>query len=514
MSEKYLIGVDLGTSGTKAGLYRADGTLVAQASQEVPIYTPKPGIVEQENDDFYRTAAQTVRECITQSGIDPRQVAGVAFDSQMAGIGSIDEDYRPATRFDSWLDMRCQPYIKAMDEQAGERVTELTGCAPTCDHGPKILWWMHERPNEFRRIAKFVTPAGYVAGNMTGLKAEQAFMDYTFIHFSGFADSRALAWSGELCDAFGMDPDKLPHIVEPWKIVGEVTGAAARDFGLAEGTPVAAGCGDTAACALGAGAVRPGMLFDTAGTAAVLAAGTEHFVADKKYRALLCMHSVITGLYNPLAYIAGGGLALRWFRDQFYKAHKGQPQPLEGDLYEEMIGIASETPPGADGLMFSPHLGGRICPSSPAMRGAWIGFSWGHSQAHFLRALLESVAFEYAFYLKILKDQVPDLALFETRAVGGGAHSRVWNQIKADVLDVPYQRLDRAELGTWGSALIAGKAVGLFDDLAERAMECTRPAGAPVRPDADVHDVYAPLIERYIRMQEKLDEYFTGEEGN
>jgi xylulokinase len=510
MTEKFLIGVDLGTSGTKAGLHRVDGTLVAQASREVPIYTPKPGVVEQENDDFYRTAAQTVRDCIEQSGIDPRQVAGLAFDSQMAGIGSIDENFRPATRFDSWLDMRCEPYIKDMDDQAGERVTELTGCAPTCDHGPKILWWKHERPEEFRRIAKFVTPAGYVSGVLTGLTAEQAFMDYTFIHFTGFADSRALAWSAELCQQFGLDVEKLPRIVEPWKLVGEVTGAAAKDFGLAEGTPVAAGCGDTAACALGAGAVRPGMLFDTAGTAAVLAAGTDHFVTDKKYRALLCMHSVIPGLYNPLAYIAGGGLALRWFRDQFYNAHKGQPQPLEGDLYEEMIGIAGGIAPGADGLMFSPHLGGRICPSSPGMRGAWVGFSWGHSQAHFLRALLESVAFEYAFYLKILKDQVPDIALFETRVVGGGARSRVWNQIKADVLEVPYQRLDRSELGTWGSALVAGKAIGLFDDLASRAMECTHSVGAPVTPDAENHAVYAPLIERYIRLQESLNGNFSG----
>ena len=331
----------------------------------------------------------------------------------MAGIGSVDEDFRPAARFDSWLDMRCQPYIEAMDRQAGDRITELTGCAPTCDHGPKILWWMHERPADFARIAKFVTPAGYVAGTMAGLKADQAFMDYTFIHFTGFSDSKAVAWSPELCDRFGLDMGKLPEIVEPWRVVGEVTPAAARDFGLAPGTAVAAGCGDTAACALGAGAVVPGMVFDSAGTAAVLAACTDQFVADRKHRALLCMHSVIPGVYNPLAYIAGGGIALRWFRDQFYNTLRGAEQPREGDLYEAMIAWAETIPPGADGLFFSPHLGGRICPSAPAMRGAWIGFSWGHSQAHFCRALLESIAYEYAFYLGILKDQLPGLALVE-----------------------------------------------------------------------------------------------------
>ncbi len=189
MQRKYLIGVDLGTSATKAALYTTDGKLLAEASLEVPLYYPSPGVVEQENEDFYRTAAETVRRCIQDSGVDPRQVAAIAFDSQMAGIGSVDEDFRPATRFDSWLDMRCQPYIEWMDREAGDRVTALTGCPPTCDHGPKMLWWKNERPEEYRRIAHFVTPAGYVAGRMAGLKADRAFMDYTFIHFSGFSDA-------------------------------------------------------------------------------------------------------------------------------------------------------------------------------------------------------------------------------------------------------------------------------------------------------------------------------------
>jgi xylulokinase len=509
MAEKYLIGVDLGTSATKAALYHLDGILAAESSLEVPLYYPKPGVVEQENDDFYRSAAQTVRECIRQSGIDSRQVAAIAFDSQMAGIGSIDEDFKPVTRFDSWLDMRCQPYIEEMARAAGERVTELTGCPPTCNHGPKMLWWKHERPQEYARIARFVTPAGYVGGTVAGLKAEQAYMDYTFIHMSGFSDAQQLTWSAELCQRFGFEMNKLPEIVEPWRVVGEVTGQAARDFGLSAGTPVAAGCGDTAACALGAGIVRPGMLLDVAGTAAVLAACTDRFVADCKHRALVNMHSVIPGLYNPLAYIAGGGLALRWFRDQFYNTRRGQVQPATKDLYDEMITAAAQVPPGADGLFFSPHLGGRICPAAAAMRGAWLGFSWGHTQAHFLRAVLESVAYEYAYYLKVLVDQVPGLELWETRAIGGGARSSTWNQIKADVLGVPYQRLRRSEFGTWGSALVAGKAAGLFDDLAARATQTTLLDGDPLQPNPAHRATYNRLVEKYIKLEEVLSDYYN-----
>lgn len=501
---KYLIGADLGTSSTKAAVYTVDGVPVAEAAAEVPLYNPRPGVVEQENDDFYRTAAETIRTCLASSGIDARQVAAISFSSQMAGVGSIDERYRPATRFDSWLDMRCQPYIAYLNDHHADLITQLTGCAPTCDHGPKILWWKHERPDDYARVAKFVMPSAYVAGKMAGLTADQAFMDYTFIHFSGLADNQAAAWSNEICDVLDVDRAKLPEIVEPWRVIGEVTEAAARDFGLAPGTPIAAGCGDTAANALGAGVVRPGMIFDVAGTASVFAGCTDIFVADVAHRALLTMRSVIPGLWHPLAYIAGGGQALRWYRDEF------APGDLSGDdVYSRLIAEALAIPPGADGLLFSPHLGGRICPATPEMRGAWLGFSWSHTRNHFFRAILESIAFEYAWYLQILREAIPGLALTETRAVGGGARSDGWNQIKADVLGVPYQRLGRSEFGTWGSAMIAGKAAGIYEDLAATAMEHARPAGSSIRPSADNQAIYQPLVERYIRLQQALTEFYT-----
>jgi xylulokinase len=486
-----------------------DRTRVAEAPAEVPLYYPRPGNLEQENDDINTSAASTVGECIRQSGVDPREVAAIAFDSQMAGIGAVDEDFKPAIRYDSWLDMRCQPYIDYLEANYGDLITRVTGCPPTCDHGPKILWWKEEEPESYRHIAAFVTPAGYVAGTMAGLRGDQAFMDYTFIHFSGLADARAGDWSEEICYPLGVDMEKLPRIVEPWKIVGEVTEKAARDFGLAPGTPIAAGAGDTAAGALGAGIVRPGMLLDTAGTASVCAACTDRFVPDEKHRALLVMRSVIPGLWNPLAYIAGGGLALRWFRDTFYNALRGNTQPTEDDLYDEMIEQASKVPPGAGGLLFSPHLGGRICPATPEMRGAWTGFSWGHTQAHYFRAILESVAYEYAYYLRVLGDLLPDLELIETRVIGGGARSHAWNGMKADVLGVPYRRLARSEFATWGCALIAGHAVGLFDNLAERAWATSQPEDAPVAPDLDAHEQYKPLVEKYINWQRLLQEGFT-----
>lgn len=509
MQKKYLIGVDLGTSGTKAALYQIDGKLVSEASVEVPLFYPRPGVVEQENEDFYTSAAQTVRKCIESSGVEPKAIAAIAFDSQMAGVGLIDEDFTPVARFDSWLDTRCQPFIEWMDKEAGDRITQLTGCPPTCDHGPKMLWWKNEQPDIYQRTVKFVMPGTYVAGKIAGLTADQAFIDHTYIHFSGFSDAQKTIWSKELCERFGLDMGKLPKIIDPCDIIGEVSERSAVEFGLAPGILIAAGAGDTAANALGAGIVRPGMLFDVAGTAAVLAGCTDHFVADTKNRALLSMRSVIPGLWNPLAYIGGGGLALRWFRDQFFNTSQGDVLPLSEELYPQMISMVESTPPGSDGLFFSPHLGGRICPSSPEMRGAWVGVSWSHTQAHFARAILESIAYEYAYYLKILRELSPELELVEARVVGGGARSGVWNQIKADILNVPYQRLKGNEFGTWGAAMIAGKAAGLINDLAAHAEQTALLSGQPSFPSKANHGIYAPLIEKYIVLERTLNQFFT-----
>ena len=511
MQKKYLIGVDLGTSGTKSALYQIDGNLISNASVEVPLFYPKPGVVEQENEDFYTSAAQTVRKCIESSGVEPKAIAAIAFDSQMAGVGLIDEDFKPVTRFDSWLDMRCQPFIEWMDKEYGERITQLTGCPPTCDHGPKMLWWKNEQPDVYERTAKFVMPGTYVAGKLADLKADQAFIDHTYIHFSGFSEAEKTTWSTELCQRFSLDIGKLPKIIDPCDVIGEVSERSATEFGLAPGTLIAAGAGDTAANALGAGIVRPGMLFDVAGTAAVLAGCTDKFVADTKNRALLTMRSVISGLWHPLAYIGGGGLALRWFRDPFFNTSHGKVLSASENLYPKMISLAETVTTGSDGLFFSPPLGGRICPSSPEMRGAWIGVSWSHSQAHFARAILESIAYEYAYYLKIIQELLPEFELVEARVVGGGARSKAWNQIKANVLNVPYQRLKGSEFGTWGTAMIAGKAAGLIDDLGTHAEKSAIVNGDPSFPSKENHEIYKPIIERYIAMEQVLNQLFKEE---
>lgn len=498
MAKTYLVGVDLGTMGTKTAIFDTEGNLVAEAYEESRLYYPKPGWVEQQPDQIYGSALRTIQQCMRQSGIDPAQVAGIAFDGQMAGIGTVDADWGTPTMYDSWLDTRCREYISHLKEHE-QRIIALTGGPPTISHGAKILWWMQEQPEAFGRIAKFVVPGGYVAGRMAGLKGEQAFVDRTYLHFSCLSDTQAGKWSDELVELFGVDKAKLPRIVDPWEIIGHVTRKDAAACGLKAGTPIAAGCGDQAAGMLGAAMVRPGLVFDVAGTASVFAVCVDQFVTDQTHGTLFTASLPIPDLYYVLAYINGGGLNLRWFRDEMAAHEKAEAEAAGENIYQVLDRMAAEVPPGSDKLLFLPHLGGRVCPSDANTRGLYIGLNWAHTKAHLYRTMLESVAYEYAYYLGIVRGLLPDLDFRETRVIGGGARSQLWNQIKADILGVPYVNLNREEFAVLGSAILAGYAVGAFDDLAATAERFAQTTDR-IDPNMDSHAFYQPLVEEYIKL--------------
>ncbi len=506
MAKTYLIGVDLGTAGTKTAICDTEGNLIAEAYQESKLYYPKPGWVEQQPDEIYGSALRTIRECVTRSGIDPGQVAGMALDGQMAGIGSVDADWGTPTRYDSWLDTRCGVYIPRLKAHA-QRIIALSGGPPTISHGAKILWWMHEQPEVFRRIAKFVVPGGYVAGRMAGLKGEQAFIDRTYIHFSCFSDTQAGKWSEELLGLFEVDINKQPRIVDPWEIIGHVTQEAAAASGLQAGTAIAAGCGDQAAGMLGAAMASPGLVFDVAGTASVFAVCLDRFVTDIENRTLFTACLAIPNLYYALAYINGGGLNLRWFRDELAASEKAHAEAAGENIYQRLDRLAAEVPPGSNKLLFLPHLGGRVCPGDPHTRGLFIGLHWSHTRAHLYRAMLESVGYEYAYYLGIVCSLLPNLDFRETRVIGGGARSNIWNQIKADILGVPYVTLNREEFAVLGSAILAGYAVGVFDDLAATARRFVQTTDR-VEPNMTHHAVYQPLVKAYIDLFERTKPIF------
>lgn len=482
------VGCDLGTTGSKAAVIADDGRLIGKASEEVLLHRPAAGLVEQDLLEIEASAHRVVRAALADAG-NPMGVAGVAFSSQMSGIGTIDAAFAPVTRYDSWLDIRCEPYIARMAEHAG-RVTELSGCPPTYSHGPKILYWREEHPEAWSRIARFVVPSAFVAGRLAGMRsAEQAFLDRTFLHFTNLADTRAGTWSPELLEAFGLDGEKLPRLVDPTDVIGEVDRQGAERTGLPAGTPIAAGAGDTTASALGAGVVVPGRAFDVAGTASVLAMCLAEFRPDAEHRTLMACRGVVPGTFTSLAFINGGGLALRWFRDEV-----ASDLARDEDAYQRMDRLAAEVEPGAEGLLWFPHLQGRVLPPEPHARGAWVGITSRHGRGHLVRAILEGIAYQYAEWAQLATAAGGEL--HQARVLGGGATSRLWNQIKADVLGIVWVPTLEPECGVLGDALIAAAATGHVDDLA-KAADAWQGTGEPVEPDSAAHRRYRELLDAY-----------------
>jgi xylulokinase len=464
-----LIGVDIGTQGTKAVVVTDDGRCLGQTFRPSKLHRPRPGVVEEDPEDQWDSVCETIRRGLREARVEAADVAGIGIDGQMAGVIGVGRDGRHVTPYDSWLDTRCAPYIKQMEEAAGERIVRQAGCPPSFNHGPKKLWWMHQRKAVYRTIAAFVQPGAYAAMRLCGLDGSQAFLDATYLHFSGFADNLQNRWDEGLCEQFGFDPRKLPAIVRPEAVVGGVTAEAARRCGLKPGVPVVAGCGDTAASFLACGAAVEGIGVDVAGTASVFAMTTAAFRPDVASRTLACGRSAVPGLWHPYAYINGGGMNLEWFRREV--ANRGQPSGRGTVSLAELDAQAAALAADDDLPLFVPHLGGRVCPAQPDLLGAWAGLTWNHGLPHLYRAVLEGVALEYAVYQEGLRGLYKGLKVKELRVTGGGAQSTLWNRIKADVLQTPIRRVSRDEGAPLGAAMLAGYGVGVLRSLPEAARE-------------------------------------------
>ncbi|MBO4413879.1 MAG: xylulose kinase [Clostridia bacterium] len=489
MAEKYIIGIDIGTQGTKTVLYDVAGKSVDSAFEASNLIYPQNGAVEQDPDEIYGSVLRTVKSVIEKTRVDPSDIEAVGMDGQMAGMLGVDRDLNPTTPLDSWLDRRCEPYIDLVKNEAEEKVISLTGCPVTYAHGPKILRWKSEYSDVYGRTDKYVEPVTYAVLRLCGKKADEAYIDYTNLHFSGFADNEKLEWSDELLGLFGVEKSKMPEIVEPYRIIGMVTEEAARQCLLSPGTPVVAGCGDQAATSLGAGVVLPGECFDGAGTASVFSVCTTEYKPDVCKKTLLFPHHVLPGLYQPMAYISGGGLCLKWFRDSV----------LDGRCsYRELEEEADKIPPGSDGLFFIPHFNGRTCPNDPKVRGMFWGLGFTHGKGAIFKSIMESIAYEYRMYADILG--IGDIGA--VIGTGGGSASPCFNRIKADVLGTEYRVTTRSDTATFGSALLAGYGVGIYGDLVSTAKRLTS-VGAVYEQNEKKHAIYVPYAEKYADLLEK-----------
>jgi xylulokinase len=472
-----LLGLDVGTGGARAVAVDEWGNLVAEASSEYPLHSPRPGWTEQDPEDWWEGAKEALGK--VAAGVED-EVAGLGLTGQMHGSVFLDASnvvIRPALL---WNDQRTHRQCGKITEAVGEeRLIQLAGNpALTGFQAPKILWLRDEEPENYSRVARVLLPKDYVRLRLTGEHATDA----SDAAGTLLLDVRERNWSGEILDALEIPIDWMPGVYEGPQGTGALDGRLAGELGLPGGIPVAAGGGDNAAAAVGVGVVEGGLLSSSVGTSGVLFAASEGFTPDPSGRIHAFCHAV-PGEYHLMGVTLSAGGSLSWWRD------------ATGVDYDDLVEAASEVQPGAEGLIFLPYLSGERTPHlDPQARGAFVGLTTRHGLPHMTRAVMEGVVLSLRDSLEIMREL--EVTLDQVRATGGGARSALWRQLQADVYGVPIHRTTADEGPAHGAALLAGVAAGVYRDV-EEACSTVRLREEVTEPDAGRTTIYEEYYEVY-----------------
>lgn len=470
-----VLGLDVGTGGSRATIVEADGTVTATAAEPHAAFdSPRTGWAEQNPADWWRASQAAVRAVLAAAGTPARDIRAVGLSGQMHGAVLLDEAgavVRPAV---IWCDQRTEAQCRRLTDEVGAaRLIELAGNpAVTGFTLPKLLWVRDEEPARWARVRTVLLPKDYVRWRLTGERATDAADASGTLLF----DVARRRWSSALLEHAGIDAASLPAVYEGPAVTGRLVRAGAEATGLAVGTPVAAGGGDQAAGAVGLGVVRPGAVSAVIGTSGVVFAATDRPVRDPRGRVHTFCHAA-PDRWHVMGVTQGAGLSLRWLRDLLGAGVPAAPD----DAYERLCGEAAAAPPGADGVLWAPYLMGERTPHlDPEARAALVGLSAAHGRAHVIRAVLEGVAFSLRDSLTVLDEMgVPAARI---RLGGGGARSRLWRRIQADVYGRPVDVPTAEEGAAYGAALLAGVGAGLWGSVDEACAAAVR-AAETVAPD-------------------------------
>jgi xylulokinase len=503
----YMMGIDVGTTGTRAVVVRPDGHVVGAATGDhQPMRMPKPGWAEQDPADWWQATIVAVRAALEAAGLKGADIAAVGLSGQMHGVVLLDRTYaviRPAL---IWCDQRSQAQCDWITAQVGsERLIQLvSNPALTGFSAPKLLWVRDNEPESYERAAHFLLPKDFVRFRLTGEFATEVSDASGTLLF----DVTNRRWSSEMLGALEVDSKLLPRAYESPEITGQITRETAVVTGLKAGTPVVGGGGDQASSAVGNGIVLPGLTSATLGTSGVIFTYTEAPKLDPQGRIHTFCHAV-PGKWHVMGVTQGAGLSLRWFREHFGESEAWYARRTGVDSYDLIIKEAEKIAPGSEGLLWLPYLMGERTPHLDAhARGMWFGLTAAHTRAHLIRSILEGVAFSLRDSLEIFQEL--EIPVKQIRASGGGSRSFLWRQIQADIYGKELVTLRTAEGSAFGAALLAGVGAKIYASVQESAREAIqiRERMAPQATNVRVYDrhyqIYRSLYPAVRELAHKL----------
>lgn len=459
----YILGIDIGTSGTKTALFREDGTSAATAVCGYPLSTPQNGYAEQDPGYWWGAVVEGIKIVLAQSGVNPSEISGIGLSGQMHGLVMLDGDNNVIRPSIIWCDQRTGKEVGEITERVGaERLIEITANpAITGFTAAKIMWVKNNEPRNYERCRHILLPKDYIRFMLTGEYATEV-SDASGMQL---LDVPKRQWSDEVLQKLGIDKSLLAKVYESPEITGKVTKQAAELTGLREGTPVVGGAGDNAAAAVGTGVVANGRAFTTIGSSGVVFAHTNDISIDKKGRVhTFCC--AVPGCWHVMGVTQSAGLSLKWFAENFCADERETARNMGADLYYLTDKEAELSPIGANRLLFLPYLNGERTPHlDPNCRGTFAGLSPMHKKRDMIRAIMEGVSYSLRDCVEVMREMNVDIS--DMMVCGGGGRSPLWRQMLADIFACPVKSMEFEEGPALGAALLAAVGTGIYKSVPE-----------------------------------------------
>jgi xylulokinase len=489
-NRQYLLGIDIGTTSTKAILCETSGKIIREESASHPLYSPKPGWNEQEPQDWWLASKRCVRRLVKSAAIKSGELLAISLSGQMHGSVFLDSNNRSIRRALLWNDQRTHQECEEITDRAGgqENLLKMTNNVALAGFtAPKILWLRNAEPRHYEKVSKILLPKDYIRYCLTGDFAT----DVADASGTLLLDVGKRTWNGDLLSRLDIDKEHLPPLYESTEVAGTLTKSAARELGLSPGIPVIAGAGDQAASAVGMGIVKAGMVSATIGTSGVVFAHS-NTMADNPGGIMQGFCHAIPDKWCVFGTMLSAGGALEWLRQTLFAEDKSTR------VFEHMMTEAEKTAPGSRNLFFLPYLDGERCPyADPFARACWIGLSREHDKAAMTRAVIEGITFGMTD--QILRMRGLGITVSEVRCAGGGAKSRFWRQLQANCYDAKTVTVDTENSSAFGAALLAGVGVGVWNSVEEACAKTihVREKVSPQKKSVDFykrrHTIYQSL---------------------